>query len=68
MKHKVRRKSNTTDEIVKIDARTFEIKDYMIYHSDDDKWLCDCMSFVMNLQDNGQTFDCKHILRCKSLQ
>ena len=68
MKHKVRRKSNTTDEIVKVDARTFEIKDYMIYHSDDGKWLCDCLDFVMNIEDNGNTKNCKHIIRCIAYQ
>jgi predicted nucleic acid-binding Zn finger protein len=65
-KHKLRRKDpKTEDEIIKIDCKTYQIKDYMIFNSDSKGFLCDCMSFVMNIQDNGTTKDCKHILRIK---
>ena len=66
-KHKIRlRDPKTEDEIVRIDSQTFQIKDYMIFHSQDGRWLCDCMAFVMNIQDNGTTKPCKHIIRCQN--
>jgi len=68
IKHKLRHKDpKTEDEIIKIDVRTWQIKDYMIFHSDSKGWLCDCMDFVMNIEDNGKTKECKHIIRCKAL-
>lgn len=65
-KHKLRRADKKTeDEIIKIDCKTWQIKDYMIFNSDSAGWLCDCMAFVMNIEDNGNTKECKHILRIK---
>ena len=60
-KHKIRQKARKDDDIVRSDTRTFFIRDYMIYHSQDDRWLCDCKAFVFNDKE-----DCKHIIRIKA--
>ena len=64
-KHTARLKPYKDDEIHREDARTFFIKDYMIYRDQNDRWLCDCLDFVMNIEDNGNTKECKHIERVK---
>ena len=62
-------------QIEQYDDRTFfiqgELEDpYMIFWSVKEDigisgWTCDCMSFVFNIQHNGQSKDCKHIIACK---
>lgn len=56
--------------VIKEDANTFYVKSsdpkkepYFVYHDLDDRWLCDCMNFVMNLPVSGRliTHKCKHI-------
>ena len=57
-------KLRTDDEIVRVDSRTFYIKDYMIYRSENIGWTCDCKAFLFNDKE-----DCNHIQRIKiSLQ
>ena len=63
-KKRPKTKLRTDDEIVKVDARTFYIRDYMIYNSSNIGWTCDCMDFVYNLEDNKGK-ECKHIVRVK---
>ncbi len=61
------------DDITRVDAQTFyvlsetELKQepYMVFHSQDGRWLCDCMDYLMHLEDSGKYKDCKHILRIK---
>ena len=69
MKRKITtyKKINSNDGITQVDSQTFyakasdpEQEPYMIFHSQDGKWLCDCMSFVM-----GNT-NCKHIVAVRS--
>ena len=67
-KHKILRKLKPTDEIIKRDDQTFyvpssdpEKEHYMVFHSQNGKWFCDCMAFTFNDKE-----DCKHIIRIKS--
>ena len=60
------------DDITRIDTNTFYVKSsdpdrepYMVFNSISKGLLCDCMDFVMNIEDNGNTKLCKHILRIK---
>ena len=61
------------DDITQVDANTFYVKSsdpdkdpYFIYHDMNDRWLCECMDFIIHLPDDGMpvTHKCKHILRC----
>ena len=58
-KHKIIRTVKEGD-MIKVDERTFQTKDYMIFHSDRLGWLCDCKAFMFNDKE-----PCKHILRVK---
>ena len=74
-KHKVQRmKKLSKEEITRVDQYTFYVpsKDpdmkgepYFVYkeHINRDRWLCDCMNFVLNLKDTNDepTHQCKHI-------
>jgi len=59
--------------IEQVDALTFYVKSetnpakepYFVYNSMREGFLCDCMSFVMNLTDDGHTKPCKHIEKVK---
>lgn len=63
------------DTILRWDENTFYVpresnpdkQPYLVYHSanEHEKWLCDCMSFVMALTDDGKTPECKHIRAIK---
>ena len=58
------------DDITQVDSQTYYVKGsmpepYMIFHSNNGKWLCDCMDYVIHIEDNGTIHDCKHILRIK---
>ena len=58
-------------DIVKIDSQTYYVKGsqpepYMVFHSINEGWLCDCMNFVMNMTDAGNK-PCKHIKKINSL-
>ena len=63
--------------ITRIDQYTFYVKSsdpkkepYFVYkeHIHHDRWLCDCLNFVMNLKDvNSPTHICKHINMVKDL-
>ena len=57
------------DDITRVDSQTFYVKGsqpdpYMVFNSENEGWLCDCMSFVMNMTDSGNK-ECKHILHIK---
>lgn len=62
--------TNTKGEIKmisqKIDDRYFIVNehDVMKLHRFNDKWCCDCQSFIYN-HDYGKKGDCKHILCVK---
>lgn len=50
------------------DQNTFYVKSsdpekdpYFVFKSINEGWLCDCMSFVMSLTDDGHSPECKHI-------
>ena len=58
VKHKIRREPKN-DDIVKIDDKTFQIKDYMIYNSDKLGFICDCKDWMF------KNHECKHILAVK---
>ena len=65
------------ENITRVDSATFYHKTdswyddgspivaYMVYRSDREGWLCDCLSFVFNLKDSKHTPDCKHIRNIK---
>lgn len=60
--------SKLEDQVTRIDEKTFYVKSsdpekepYMVFHSQNKGWVCDCMSFVMNIKDNWETKHCKHI-------
>jgi hypothetical protein len=53
-------------KIERLDAVTFNVKGsdpdpYMVFKSIHKDWVCDCMSFVMNMTDDGKNKPCKHI-------
>jgi len=65
--------NKSEDDITQVDQYTFYVKSsdpkqepYFVYreHINKDRWLCDCMDFVMNMTDTT-TKECKHIFRCK---
>lgn len=64
--------SNEGQTIEKIDNVTYYVKGsmkepYMVFYSNNnEKWYCDCLSFVYNITDST-TKDCKHILSVKAL-
>ena len=60
-KKRPKTKLRIDDEIVKVDSKTFYIKDYMIYNSDRIGWCCDCKDFMFG------NSNCKHIQRVKGL-
>jgi len=80
IKHKIVRTRCKHEEIERVDENTFfhrssavmengEHDYYMVYHehTNRDRWLCDCMSFVMNIVDsNSPTPNCKHIKAIKA--
>ena len=74
-KHKKIKLSKLEDGITQIDSQSWYVKSerdpnkepYLVFNSNSKGWLCDCMDFVMNIQDNGTTKECKHIIRCKAL-
>jgi len=59
MKHK-KTKLKNTDDIVKVDDKTWYIKNYMIFNSDRLGFVCDCKSFTFNIGE-----ECKHIIAVK---
>ncbi len=68
--------NETKSDIERCDECTFYVKsskdpnkEYMIYKDLDDRWLCECMDFIVHLPDQGKPVDhkCKHILRCMLL-
>ena len=57
-------------DIERIDSQTYYVKGsqpepYMVYNSINIGWTCDCMNFVLNIQD-GKKYECKHILKIKT--
>ncbi len=79
-KHKIRtfkQIMKSEDNIIPVDSQTFYVKSesdpkkepYMVFHEVTeyrDRWLCDCMNFVMNIVDaNSPTPNCKHIRAIK---
>ena len=64
----------STDDITQIDSQTYYHKSsdpdkepYMVFHSQNGSWLCDCMAFVMNIQDDGKGKECKHVTRIRKM-
>jgi hypothetical protein len=56
-------------KITREDRDTFYVqgtKEYMIYKDKNDRWLCDCTNWWINLDDSGKAPDCKHIKLIKS--
>ena len=69
-KHKPQSFRRMKDDITRIDEKTFYVKSsdpekepYMVFNSANKGLICDCMAFVMNIEDNGNTKECKHIKR-----
>jgi hypothetical protein len=60
--------NKSEDMITQVDQQTYYHKrskepdkdPYMIFNSNSLGWLCDCMSFTMNIDDKGKS-NCKHI-------
>lgn len=57
-------------EITRVDEKSFyvpssdpEKEPYLVFNSVNKGWLCDCLAFVVNIEDNGNTKRCKHINR-----
>jgi len=63
-KHKILRTVKEGD-MIKVDERTYQTKDYMIYNSDRLGWLCDCKDFMFNSQKK-KGYECKHIKRAQA--
>jgi hypothetical protein len=65
------------EDITRVDENTFyhpskepdmKGEPYMVFHEtvNRDRWLCDCMNFVVNIIDsNGPVPSCKHIKNIK---
>ena len=67
----IKKIQKSDNEVTRVDANTFYVKSsdpekepYMVFNSMNEGWLCDCMHFVMSLQDDGHTPPCKHIKKC----
>lgn len=60
-KKRPKTKLRSDDEIVRVDSKTWYIRDYMIYNSDRLGFVCDCKAFMFD-----DTKPCKHIERIKS--
>ena len=63
-KHKAKSFKKMAD-IERVDEKTFYVKGsqeepYMVFNSQSKGFICDCMNFVMNIQD-GKEYACKHI-------
>ena len=59
-------------KITREDRDTFYVQgtrkeQYMIFKSIHKDWVCDCMSFVMNMTDDGKNKACKHIKEIKRI-
>ena len=70
-KHKAKSFKKMAD-IERVDEKTFYVKSsnpeqepYMVFNSQSKGFICDCLSFVYNIEDNGNTRECKHIARVK---
>ena len=66
-KHKPQFFRQMKDDITKIDNQTYYVKGsmpepYLVFDSIHKGWMCDCLSFVMNLEDSGKCKPCKHII------
>ena len=59
--------------ITQIDSQSWYVKSerdpskepYLVFNSNSKGFLCDCMNFVMKIEDSGKTINCKHILMVK---
>jgi len=73
LKHKKIKLSKLGDGITQIDSQSWYVKSerdpnkepYLVFNSNSKGWLCDCMNFVMKIEDSGKTINCKHILMVK---
>jgi predicted nucleic acid-binding Zn finger protein len=59
--------------IEKIDSQTYDVygsdkEPYMVFDSIHKGWTCTCMSFVMNITEDGKTKPCKHIKEVQKLK
>jgi hypothetical protein len=66
----IKKLKKSDNDITAVDSVTFYVKSsepdkepYMVFNSISKGFLCDCMSFVMNLEDSGKNKGCKHITK-----
>ncbi len=48
-------------EMTRLDSRTFQYREYVIYNSERKGWICDCKDYMFG------NINCKHIQAAKDL-